>query len=343
MAAELLLALARCNIAAGAAILAVLMLRGPLRRWFGAARAYAVWLAAPLAAAGSLMPPALAPGAAGPVETTNDRLLAWLSVAGHTRALICLWLAGVLATAATAAWRHRRFCVAVRAGRAGPAVVGLVRPRLVVPADFAARFTEEERRLVRAHERAHIDRLDVRHNAAAALATWVCWFNPLLHLAVRAMRMDQEFACDAIVLGRLPAARRLYAETLLRTHQAAVAPVLGCQWRGAHPLEARIRALGLAPPGQARRDLGMAALLASWASTFATAWAMQPPARPPEPPAGPAIIYVELTPPTAADLELAAAVYRIAQAGREAPPGAQPTSGPWRQAERPGWRTPTAR
>jgi len=44
MTAELLLTLARCNLAAGAAILAVLVLRGPLRRWLGAQRAYGVWL-----------------------------------------------------------------------------------------------------------------------------------------------------------------------------------------------------------------------------------------------------------------------------------------------------------
>ena len=81
--------------------------------------------------------------------------------------------------------------------------------------------------------------------AAAAVASCVCWFNPLAHLAVRAMRLDQELACDATVLERAPGARRLYAETLLRTHPAAAEPMLGCQWRSgpAHPLETRIRAL----------------------------------------------------------------------------------------------------
>jgi len=318
MTAELLLALARCNVAAAVAILAVLALREPLRHWLGAGRAYSVWLIVPLAVAGSLTPPALVSGAGGAVETTNDRLLAWLAVAGHARGLICLWLAGALAVAATTVWRHRRFSAAVRAGRAGPAAVGIIQPRLVMPADFAARFTDEERRLVRAHERAHMDRLDARYNAAAALATCVCWFNPLLHLAVRAMRLDQELACDAAVLERFPHARRLYGETLLRTHHAAVSPILGCQWgsRGAHPLEARIRNLGRAPPSQARLDLGLTILLASWACAFGAAWAAQPPIRLPETPTGPQIILVELSQPTAADAKRDAAVFRLVVATR---------------------------
>ena len=182
MAADFILALARTNIAAGAAVVAVFALRAPLRRCFGAHLAYVAWLIVPLAAAGALMPASLAPRAAGPVEMTNDRLRAWLAAGGHADWLTILWLAGFLAAAALAAWRQRRFLAVVRRGAAGPAAVGVLHPRLVTPADFAERFTDEERRLVRAHERAHMDRLDARCNAAAALATWGCWFNPLLRL-----------------------------------------------------------------------------------------------------------------------------------------------------------------
>jgi len=315
--ADLLMALARCNIAASAAIVVVLALRAPLRRRFGAGRAYAVWLAVPLAAVGSLMPAAQASGAAGAMETATDVLRAWL--AGHASALTSVWLAGVVVASVLAAWRHRRFSAEVRAGRAGPAAVGIFKPRLVTPADFAARFTQEERRLVCAHEREHIERLDARCNAAAALAAWLCWFNPLLHLAVRAMRLDQELACDAAVLDRLPHARRLYAETLLRTHETASAPVLACQW-GAHPLEARIKALGLAPPSQARLDLGLAMLLAAWACAFGIAWAAQRPTGMPEGPADPEMILVELSPPNAAEARRGAAIYRLVEGERASNP-----------------------
>src|SRR5271163_421717 len=116
MTAELLAALARCNIAAGAAILVILPLRAPLRRWFGAERAYAVWLIVPLAALGSLMPAKLVSGAAGPVEATNDHALAWFAAGGHGRALALLWLGGALAASAVAAWRYWRFAAAIKAG-----------------------------------------------------------------------------------------------------------------------------------------------------------------------------------------------------------------------------------
>src|SRR5476649_2838375 len=97
MTADLLAALARCNIAAGAGILVVMALRAPLRRWFGAGRAYAAWLIVPLTALGSLMPTRLSSDAAGPVEAANDRVVDWLSTGGHARALALFWLVGALA------------------------------------------------------------------------------------------------------------------------------------------------------------------------------------------------------------------------------------------------------
>ena len=242
------------------------------------------------------MPVDVSAGAAGPVETTSDQALAWLSAGGHAGAIGVVWLCGAVFAVGLAVWRHARFAAAIKAGRAGPAAVGVIRPRLVIPADFAERFTPEERALVRAHERAHIDRLDARHNAVAALASWLCWFNPLLPLAARALRLDQELACDASVLEQRPETRRLYARTLLRTHQDAATPLLGCQWRGPgqHPLEARIRMLARPSPRPVRDDLAWTILLALLISSFGAAWAMQPPARVSWPAR---VTFVDLTPP----------------------------------------------
>src|SRR5580698_6026792 len=200
MAIDLLLALGRANLVTGAAILIVLALRAPVRRWFGPHAAYVLWLVGPIAAAGSLMPATVTSGAAGAVETTNDHLMTWLAFGGHARDLCLIWAAGIGVSLALAGWRQLRFSEAVKAGRAGPAAVGVIQPHMVAPADFAQRFSDQERRLIRAHERAHMERLDARYNALATLATWLFWFNPLLHLAVRAMRVDQEVACDATVM-----------------------------------------------------------------------------------------------------------------------------------------------
>src|SRR6185437_3560467 len=56
-----------------------------------------------------------------------------------------------------------RFDRSARAGRAGPAATGFW-PRMIVPVEYARRFTLEERALIRAHERTHMDRRDPTSN-----------------------------------------------------------------------------------------------------------------------------------------------------------------------------------
>jgi len=297
MAIDLLLSFGRANLVAGVAIILVLTLRTPARQSFGPHAAYVLWLVVPIAAAGSLMPAAITSAAPGAVETATDQLMTWLSFGAHAQDLWLIWAVGIGVSLALAGWRQLRFSAAVKAGRAGPAAVGVIQPHMVAPADFAQRFNDQERRLIRAHERAHMDRLDARYNALATFATWAFWFNPLVHLALRAMRIDQEVACDATVMQRLPTERRAYAETLLRSQLAASAvPVFGSQW-AAHPLEARLRMLARRPASQARMDLGLAALGLLCLTLFAAAWAAQPPYRPAP---TPLVIFMELTPPAMA-------------------------------------------
>ena len=136
---------------------------------------------------------------------------------------------------------------------------------------------------MRAHERAHIGRGDIRANALLVLAQCLCWFNPLLHIGAHALRLDQELACDAAVVARRPSVRRRYAETLLKTQllRGSAAP-LGCNWvtRGRHPLEARVATLARTAPPQARQDAGVVLLVMLGLALFYAAWAMQP-AQPP--------------------------------------------------------------
>jgi beta-lactamase regulating signal transducer with metallopeptidase domain len=147
-------------------------------------------------------------------------------------------LAGVFALA------QARFMAELAAGRAGPAVVGLISPRIVMPADDGA-YSPQERELIRAHERAHVARKDPRAVAFVALAQCACWFNPFVHLAAHLLRLDQELACDAAVVLSRPRSRALYARTLLKTQLAAAPLPFGCYWpaRGAHPLEVRVALL----------------------------------------------------------------------------------------------------
>jgi TonB family protein len=322
MIADILAGLARANLAAGAAVLLVLLLRRPVRAAFGARVAYVLWIAVPLAAAAALAPQPQAPTVLSPIvlsvaDAAGASFAASRAGGGAAlTALFCLWLVGALAAATLLTLRQARFTTALgRLRRAaggtfqaehagvGPAVVGVFRPKIVTPADFEARFAAEERGLILAHEGVHLARGDVRINAAAALAQCLAWFNPLAHLAVHRMRIDQELACDAAVLSKAPRLRRLYAEVLLKTQMASQPLPLGCQWppTSDHPLKERIIMLKSPPPARTRSALGLAAVTAVSLAGACAAWAAQPVAAP-----GPLIVAPDWAQrPTGEDLKWA--------------------------------------
>lgn len=290
MTSEALLLFARLNLVATAAIALVLALRPLVRRRLGAHQAYQLWLTVPVALLGAILPAMEGAGPVGPLEHAMSAADAWLATGAHCGVILAVWGAGVLVATGVAACRFARFLSLARSGRAGPAVVGIVAPRLVTPADFVARFTPEERRLVRAHERAHMDRLDPRCNALVLALQCLNWFNPLVHLAAQALRFDQELACDATVMTRLPTERRRYADTLLRSqHGAAVSP-LGCGWSGvgARLLVTRLTTLLQPRPDLEQCDLGDLLLAVLFTFVLAAAWCAQPPDR------GPWAVYIVL-------------------------------------------------
>lgn len=233
---ELLL---RLQLVASVAILALFALRRLVA--FDADTRVWLWAIPLVAAAASLIPKELhAPVA----EISSAPSRPWVP------ALLAVWLAGATAAMLWVAAQHRAFLREVRRGRAGPAVIGVACQRIIMPDALA--FSPEERALVRAHEWEHIRRNDLGVRNVLALAQCLLWFNPLVHMASAALRLDQELACDEAVVRRL-GRRRLYAETLLKCHTAPPSP-LGCHWlgRGTHPLEARLAALARRPASEER-------------------------------------------------------------------------------------------
>jgi bla regulator protein blaR1 len=297
----ILMGLAKANLAAGAATLAVLAVRTAVRPRFGAQASYLLWLAPLAAGLAVLAPHPAARTVINPIVLTAtaavDEFVAAAPAAlsaGPDWAAIAfgLWVAGVVAALTVLLRRQAVFVAAMgrlepfaaggvfraQSPDVGPAVVGIFRPRIVAPADFETRFGADERELILAHERVHLRRGDAAVNAIACAVQCLCWFNPLVHLAARLLRIDQELACDATVIGRFPTARRTYAELLLKTQLFTQPLPLGCHWpAGAeHPLKARIAMLKSPLPERAMRGLGVVVVAGLTLGAGTLAWAAQP-------------------------------------------------------------------
>ena len=83
----------------------------------------------------------------------------------------------------------------------GPAVVGFLRPEIVVPQWLLARAPDEQR-LVVAHEREHVTARDPLLLGAACLAAAVMPWNPAVWYMLSRLRLSVELDCDARVLRR---------------------------------------------------------------------------------------------------------------------------------------------
>jgi beta-lactamase regulating signal transducer with metallopeptidase domain len=109
---------------------------------------------------------------------------------------------------------RRRVRLLTTAHRRMPMMWGAVRPTILLPEE-AARWPEERQRLVLLHELAHVQRHDFLTLLVTRLACALHWFNPLAWMAARQISLEQDQACDDIVLakGTAPAS---YAEEVLQ-------------------------------------------------------------------------------------------------------------------------------
>ncbi len=103
-----------------------------------------------------------------------------------------------------------------------PAISGLWRATLWLPAGMAERLGAADLRNVVRHELAHWRRRDPWTNELLALARALHWWNPLVWLAVRTARADCEVACDEFVMQRAASAEpAAYGASLLKVLGAA--------------------------------------------------------------------------------------------------------------------------
>jgi len=107
----------------------------------------------------------------------------------------------------------RRVTLLIHPDKTIPAIWGVLRPRLLLPAT-ARHWSGEQLQSVLLHELAHIKRSDLMGQLLSQAACALYWFNPLVWCAAWRLGVERERACDDLVLdgGVRPSA---YAEHLL--------------------------------------------------------------------------------------------------------------------------------
>ncbi len=78
---------------------------------------------------------------------------------------------------------------------------GLARPKVILPSS-ADDWSDDRARVVLSHELAHISRGDWIVQLSAELLRAFYWFNPLMWIACRRLRLESEHACDDEVMSR---------------------------------------------------------------------------------------------------------------------------------------------
>ncbi len=217
---------------------------------------------------GGVLAPAPLAGAGDVAAAASSDWTLWIAAAWVAVSATLLLLAAVGAVRLARVrrrWRQTKIDgVSVRVSRAvGPAVTGVFRPEIVVPA-WALELPEAERSLLLRHEREHITARDPLLCRAAFLVLAAVPWNLPLWWTVRRLWTAVEIDCDGRVV-RQTDERARYGHLLIN---------VGAR-RSAHPwaalalsprlpsLEQRIRAMTMTPPKhRALRAGGFAAVIA---------------------------------------------------------------------------------
>jgi len=116
---------------------------------------------------------------------------------------------------------------------AEPCAIGFLHPAIALSTEMASTLPERDLERVLRHEYAHVRRYDDYANLLQRVLAALLWFNPVVHLAGRAMAIEREIACDdaaaAASAERVAFARCLYeiAQSAPRRRYTAAAGFIG--------------------------------------------------------------------------------------------------------------------
>ena len=168
--------------------------------------------------------------------------------------------------------RRRHIIVLASDDLPAPALMGVFRPRLLLPRRVLDRFAPAELRLILLHELGHLKRNDVPVNWLVSLLNALHWFNPILWVAFARLRADRELATDELVLSRTGDGEQFaYGDTIIkllqslgrpRGRRAAAVPMVGAVGilERAHLLRRRITMIAQFRNRYARRWTVVAAV-----------------------------------------------------------------------------------
>lgn len=257
-------------VATSILMLVVLAVRVPVARHFGPHVAYGLWLLPALRMVLPPLPEQVTPTSLQVLPSTLDLealLLAPMPIEAPVEQLIdwpllvaCLWCAGALAFLAYHILSYRRFVrdtlddatqlprfdrdgveVCASPHAPGPFAAGIFLKTIVLPEDYRRRYDRDELRLAIEHEVQHHRRCDMSANFVALIVLALNWWNPIAYFAHRAFRVDQELACDALVLARAtPAERHAYGSALLKSACGRL-PVAACALGAGDDLKRRLK------------------------------------------------------------------------------------------------------
>ncbi|WP_334029933.1 M56 family metallopeptidase [Alteromonas sp. P256] len=98
-----------------------------------------------------------------------------------------------------------------------PILFGFINPKIVLPLNFERMFCEAQQQMIIEHESVHKHHMDHLWNGFTFVLITLFWFNPLVWIALKAFRTNQELACDYKVLSNKSDKETLiYAKALVQ-------------------------------------------------------------------------------------------------------------------------------
>ena len=98
-----------------------------------------------------------------------------------------------------------------------PMLFGFIKPKVLIPFSFESTFSVKQQALVLEHENVHRKHCDHLWNTLALIIAILFWFNPLVWLALKSFRINQELACDnAVLKDKTDKEKLTYAKALVQ-------------------------------------------------------------------------------------------------------------------------------